>query len=296
MSKIDLNQINSTLIVGGDSTIGKSLLSAFETSRHSCWYTTRHRSKLSERCLFLDLSDNVNYWLMPPEPVKTAIFCAAITSHEQCQNDPELSWRVNVSGTVTLATRLVEAGVFVVFLSGTAVFNGESPFYRPFDPLSPNTEYGRQKAEAEDQLLKLGDNIAIVRFSKVITPEMPLIKGWIRDLKAGKVIHPFSDMVISPVPIKFAVAVLQEIAVKQVPGIIQVSANQDVTYADLARHIALKLGSDEKLVQPVSYLDVGIKVAARNTTLDSGRLCELGMLTPDIWTSVDKTFEGSFLP
>lgn len=285
----------STLIVGGDSAIGVSLVEAFETNRKPIWQTTRHPAKVNDRCLFLDLSDNVDYWQLPSSPIKTAIICAAVTSQEHCRIDPEFSWHVNVRGTVALASRLVESGTFVIFLSSNSVFNGETPFARPTDPVSPQTEYGRQKAVAEEQLLKLGDNIAIVRFSKVITPEMQLVKGWIGDLKVGKVIHPFSDMVIAPVPVAFTVAVLREVAIKQVPGIIQVSAKQDVTYADLARHIALKLGSDDELVKPISYRDVGLTYAARNTTLDTNRLNELGMLPPDVWTSVDETFELSRL-
>jgi dTDP-4-dehydrorhamnose reductase len=288
---MDIKQNNSTLIVGGDSTIGGRLVAAFEDDCNPIWQTTRHHTKVNDKCLFLDLSDDMNCWHLKHESFKTSIFCAAITSHEQCQLDSELSWHVNVKGTVALATRMAEAGTFVIFISSNAVFNGESPFVRPNDPVTPQTEYGRQKAEAEEQLLKLGDKVAIVRFSKVITPEMPLISRWIRDLKAGIVIHPFIDMVIAPVPIAFAVAVLREVAVKQVSGIIQVSSNQDVTYAVLARHITLKLGVNEELVKPISYKDVGLTYAARNTTLDTSRLYELGLLPPDIWTGVDDTFE-----
>ena len=198
---MDIKQNNSTLIVGGDSTIGGRLVAAFEDDCNPIWQTTRHHTKVNDKCLFLDLSDDMNCWHLKHESFKTSIFCAAITSHEQCQLDSELSWHVNVKGTVALATRMAEAGTFVIFISSNAVFNGESPFVRPNDPVTPQTEYGRQKAEAEEQLLKLGDKVAIVRFSKVITPEMPLISRWIRDLKAGIVIHPFIDMVIAPVPI-----------------------------------------------------------------------------------------------
>ena len=278
------------LIVGGDSTIGSELTTLFEAEGNPTLSTTCFHSNVNDKCLFLDLSDDMDNWPMPPEPIKTAIICAAVTSQEQCQLNPDYSWRVNVGGTVALATRMVEAGAFVIFLSSNAVFNGESPFASPDDPVTPQTEYGRQKAEAEDKLLKLGDKVAIVRFSKVIFPEIPLIKGWIRNLKAGNIIHPFSDMVIAPVPVAFAVSVLREVAISQTPGIIQVSAQQEVTYADLARHIAQRLGSDEGLVKPISYKDNGITSAPRNTTLDTSRLADFDKLPPEIWMGVDKTF------
>ena len=285
-----LFSLNNVLIVGGDSTIGSGLVSVLEAGENPIFSTTFFHNNVNDRCLFLDLSEDVENWPLPPVPIKTAIICAAITSQDQCQLNTEYSWSVNVGGTVALATRLVESGAFVIFLSSNAVFNGDSPFAKHTDIVSPQNEYGRQKAEAEVQLLRLGDNVAIVRFSKVVPPTMPLITGWIRDLKAGKVIHPFSDMVISPVPVVFAVSVLCEVALKQVSGIIQVSATKDVTYGDLARHIAIKLGCEEELVKPISYRDVGFSYASLNTTLDSSRLSELGLRSPDVWTSVDETF------
>jgi len=288
---LNIRQTNSTLIVGGDSTIGGILAEAYEVDSKPVWKTTRHRNKVNKRCLFLDLFDDLNSWHLPHELIRTAIFCAAVTSHEECRLNPELSWRVNVRSTVALATRMVEAGVFVVFLSSNAVFNGDSAHACSTDQPTAITEYGRQKAEAERQLIKLGDRVAIVRFSKVITPKMPLIKDWIRNLKTGNVIHPFLDMMISPVPVTFATSVLSEIALKQIPGIFQVSAKQDITYANLAGYIADKLNVNDELVQPISYRDVGFTDVARNTTLDSSGLTVLGLQPPDVFTGVDETFE-----
>ena len=279
------------LIVGSDSTIGRSLLAFYEKFNMPIWCTTRHRDKVNGRCLFLDLSDDMADWPLPPTPIKTAIFCAAVTSQERCQIDPEFSYNVNVRGTVALAKRLVENGVFVIYLSSNAVFNGEIPFTKPSDSVTPKTEYGRQKVEAENQLLKSGNKVAIVRLSKVITPEMPLIKSWIRDLMAEKVIHPFNDMKISPVPVGFAVSVFHEIALRQLPGIFHISAKEDVAYSKMALYIALKLGFDEKLIQPISFQDIHQTFVPRNTTLDSSRLSELGMFPPDVWTGLRDTFE-----
>jgi len=282
--------MNDVLIVGGDSTIGSRLVAFFEADGNSVLSTTCFQSNVNERCLFLDLSDDMKHWPILPHSIKTVIICAAITSQEQCANDPEFSRRVNVKGSVALATLMVKAGAFVVFLSSNAVFNGNKAFAKSFDPVDPQNEYGRQKAEAEDQLLKFGSKVAIVRFSKVITPEMPLLKCWIKELKAGNVIHPFSDMVISPVPISLAVSVIQKITKRQIPGIFQLSSSQDVTYSDLATHIALKLNFNKKLIHPISFRETGITYAPKNTTLDCSRLSELDILIPNIWSGVDETF------
>jgi dTDP-4-dehydrorhamnose reductase len=274
------NKNDSVLIVGADGTIGRSLAAAFEAAGKTVWQTTRHRDWVGGQRIFLDLSQDVAHWPLPPAPISTAIFCAAVTSLESCRLDPESSRRVNVVGTIALAKRLVEAGTFVVFLSTNLVFDGETPFVKPTDPVNPRTEYGRQKAEAEAQLLAWEEQIAIVRFSKILSPDMPLFQGWIRDLKAGKVIHPFSDMVMAPVSLAFAVKVLLEDTERQVQGIFHVSAKQDVSYAATAHYIARKLGVEIKLVQPISYREAGLTFAPSNTSLDSSRLVDLGLRAP----------------
>jgi len=275
------NKNGSLLIVGADGTIGRSLVAAFEAAGKTVWQTTRHRNQLGDQRIFLDLSQDVAHWQLPPVPIRTAIFCAATTSLERCQLDPESSRQVNVVGTITLAKRLVEAEVFVVFLSTNLVFDGKTPFAKPTDTVNPQTEYGRQKAEAESKLLAWGEQVAVVRFSKVLSPEMSLFQGWIRDLKDGKVIHPFSDMVMVPISLAFAVKVLLEVKERRLPGIFQMSAKQNVSYVAAAQHIARKLGVDTELVQPISYREAGLAFVPLNTSVDSSRLADLGLRAPN---------------
>jgi hypothetical protein len=67
------------------------------------------------------------------------------------------------------------------------VFDGLSSFSKIDQPLNPKTEYGKQKAEAEKQLLSLGKSITVVRFTKIIGFEMTLLKDWIRTLKSNEI-------------------------------------------------------------------------------------------------------------
>ena len=74
------------------------------------------------------------------------------------------------------------------------------------------------------------------------------------------------------------------------PGVIHVSATQDVSYAEVAQHIAFKLGADEMLVQPVSCRKVGQTFAPEYTTLDTSRLSEIGKLAQGPWEAINQTF------
>ncbi len=263
-------------------------MSAFQAAGKPVLQTTRHRDLVNEQRIYLDLSEDISKWTLPSALVRTVIICAAVTSQEKCRLDPEYSRRVNVESTVALAKRLADSGIFVIFPSTNLVFDGKKSFAKANARLNPQTEYGRQKAEAESQLMKLGDLVSIVRLSKVLSPNMTLFQNWIRDLKTGKEIHPFSDMVMSPVPLSFAVDVLLKVEEKKVSGIMQVSALEDISYAEAAKQIARKMGLDEKLINPVSYQESGIGFAPMHTTLDVSRLnSELGMTPPDVHETVE---------
>lgn len=282
---------SSILIVGGDSSIGQSLKHALEGGGQRVLETTRHTLKVSATKLFLDLSQDERNWTLPPIPAKTAVICAAITSLEKCQTIAESSRLVNVANTVALAKRLLDSGTFVIFLSSNAVFDGETPFAKSSSPVNSQTEYGRQKSETEKKLLALDDRVAIVRLSKVITPNMPLFLGWIRQLRQGKVIHPILNMVMSPVWVGCVVEVLKMLSDKQLSMLVHFSANQDITYYETASYLAIKLGLDQDLISPISSADKGIHAPPKFTTLDCSEMEGLGYDAPTPLEALDRFLE-----
>jgi dTDP-4-dehydrorhamnose reductase len=219
-----------------------------------------------------------------------AYLCAAVAALRDCRNEPERTAKVNVRNTVALAKTLAANGTRIVFPSTSLVFDGSHPFARADEPVCPRTEYGRQKAEAERQLLALGELTCIVRLTKVIGPEMPLLKGWVDALQKGEAIHPFSDVVMSPLSLPFVAEVLCRTAESGVSGIVQVSGNTDITYEQAARYVAGRIGAKEDLVQPVESGNSGtnLEFVPSHTTLDTSRLSGvLGLATPDVWPALD---------
>src|SRR5437764_879665 len=97
--------------------------------------------------------------------------------------------------------KVSERAVLIVGADG--VFDGQHPHRLPTDPVSPVTEYGRQKAEVERHLLTMDAPAAVVRLTKVLQPGFPLLRGWVDALKIGEPILPFSDMVMAPVTLAF---------------------------------------------------------------------------------------------
>lgn len=255
------------LIVGADGVIGsalaKRLPNAAQTSRRN----------LKGYALSLDLARDPATWQLP-DAVSVAFLCAARCSIQDCRANPVETRLVNVTRTVQLVERLAARGAFVVFLSTNQVFDGSIPFRRASDATCPLTEYGRQKAEAERAVLALGG--AVVRFTKVIAGASPLFQLWIDSLRAGQPVEAFVDMMFAPVPMNAAVDALVAVATKRVRGIVQVSGECDISYADAA-----KLLGDPGLVRPIGITSRGISpdAAPKHTTLAPSAL---GILVPPV--------------
>lgn len=282
-----------SLVIGSDGLIGRHLADHLITKSETVIRTSRKSEALTNEMVFLDLSHDISNWVLPCH-ASTAYICAAETKLDKCRKQPVQTMAVNVHNTVALAEKLAADGTFVVFLSTNRVYDGSVPYCGADNTLCPATEYGRQKAEAENGLLRLGDKAAVVRLTKIAETDMPLFRSWIEALDRGEVIHPFTDMVISPVPLSFAVDVLQLVAELRLPGIMQVSGNKDITYAETACRIAQRMGADPALVQPVMSGDSGLyfEDVPAHSTLDTTRLkSDTGIEPPDVLSTIDRMID-----
>jgi dTDP-4-dehydrorhamnose reductase len=283
----------SLLIVGGDSTLGRALVERLK-SDHMHFLATTRRSKIGNRKHnYFDLSNDISDWHPPSTNISVAVICAAITSLQRSDLAPEETKLVNVTNTLELCERLTAKGAFVLYPSTNLVYDGSVPKRDARDHICPTTEYGRQKAEVEQQLLAYGELACVVRFTKILSQDLPLFRGWIESLQSGNVIHPFSDMVMAPVGIDFAIEVLMSVIHSRLSGIVQVSASEDISYAEVASHFAMKLGVSEDLIQPISSTsrNLPLNEVPLHTTLDASRLrSDIGFEPPDVWATVDSVF------
>jgi len=277
-----------SLVVGADGFVGRELSACLARLRRPALETTRRRPAAGPNACFLDLAGDIGQW-RPPRPVSVAYLCAAVTSIDECRRDPTRAFRVNVENTVALARSLAEADAFVVFPSTNLVYDGSAPCRNADEPPRPAAAYGRHKAEAERGLLALDRPVAVVRFTKLVARQFKLFQDWVSALRRGRAIHPFSDMVFAPLPLQFAVEALLGVAASRLSGILQVSGERDVTYAEAAEFIARELGADHALVQPVTAASAGLppESVPRHTTLSNDRLREeLNLSPPDVWATV----------
>jgi dTDP-4-dehydrorhamnose reductase len=280
------------MIIGGDGFLGHSIAKALREYGKRVITTSRKPQNLSDSCVYLDLTEDISSWEVPND-VDTAFICAAVTSIDQCRSHPEESRKINVENTINIASKLADKGTAIIFPSTNLVFDGLKPFCKVDGPICPLTEYGRQKSETETGLLTHEKNFAIARFTKIFGPETPLVLNWIEQLKRRIIIHPFSDIALAPVSIDFAVNAMIGIANRKSYGIWHISAKEDITYEELTRHLARRVGASQQYIQPIKAIDSGLAFESipKYTALDTCRLRkELGINPPSPFDTIDSIF------
>jgi dTDP-4-dehydrorhamnose reductase len=284
-----------SIVIGADGVVGGALLQALKRRGDIVYGTTRRSSRVTEFMQVVDLAaSNIDEVVLPAADI--AYFCAAITSFSECRNNPILAHKVNVTGPVSIAGRLVAAGTRVVLLSTSAVYDWRLPHVPATYPPCPTTVYGELKAEAEKAFAALGARASIVRFTKLLSPEFKLIIGWIEALSHRRSVVAFSDLHMAPISIDDAIAALLVVADDRGGGIFQVSGATDISYLEAARYLAVRLRADSELAIERRAIDARIppEEIIRFSSLDTLRLTSMtGWLPPDPYAVIDAVYGSS---
>jgi dTDP-4-dehydrorhamnose reductase len=281
------------LIVGANSEVGSAAARLIRARDGKVMTTTRRCSEASANSVHLDFECPIERFAIP-EGITAACICVAVARLAACAADPVGSARINVERTLALVDLLTARDVYTLFLSTNQVFNGNLPHMPAEAPTSPVSEYGRQKAETERALrarMASGAPIGMLRLAKVVSPGMALVDAWRRELTAGRSIRAFNDMTMAPVPVDIVVASIARLMEDRLPIVAQLTGPRDVTYVDIGRFVAERIGADPGLVDPVSALENGLPPGStpRNTTLDSSYLAgRYGLTVPDAFDVVGK--------
>lgn len=95
------------------------------------------------------------------------IHTAAIADTGLCERNPELSYEINVKGSINIAKACSLTNSKLVYLSSDQIFNGNTelgPYNENHIPTA-NTIYGKHKLKAEDELKGITDELWILRLT-----------------------------------------------------------------------------------------------------------------------------------
>jgi dTDP-4-dehydrorhamnose reductase len=129
------------------------------------------------------------------------IHCAALSRTKDCEQDPQLAYRINVEATAHLAR--LSKDIPFIFLSSGEVFDGKAGWYRETDDPNPINVYGQTKLEAEQRVLQ-NPGHTVVRIVLTAGTSLNGARSFVEEMsraaRSGKAMTLYGDEFRCPLP------------------------------------------------------------------------------------------------
>lgn len=220
------------LILGGDSLIGKALR---DTLGQDCFYTSRRSEK---SCIYFNLLDpDFTVFQSYLKDLDVVYFTAAVTRLADCQQDSQKSSVVNVENTINAIEYFTSFGIYCVFLSSTEVFSRSSPNCCEHSKTHPLSIYGKQKNQVEDYIRTSSHKHAcIIRMNKIWDGESSIFFSWYTSISRSLKPLVYGQKRVAPISLSTAVRYLISIRHLKPLGVLHLTTDHDVSYANLAKY------------------------------------------------------------
>jgi len=275
------------LIIGADGFIGGYLYCELAKTG-SVVGTTRNHRRVSKNLLLYDMSSNPLSFFEDPfrsESNKTAIICAAFSSINQCHEEYEVAYLVNVVNTIKTIAFLVENGYHVIFLSSDNVFDGKKGFYTEEDVPEPINDYGKMKHIVEEYLNNFPSDVCILRLCKVVgknNSPKDLFYNWKTEAQKKQTIRCVRDSFLSPVFIGDILSAIVTLSQKEATGIFHLGGAKRYNRTELCKlfldSVGIKANIEECSVSDIEIID-GWPI---DTSLVSEKIACIGLQTHNI--------------
>lgn len=264
-------------IIGASGFIGGHLLAKYRKTFPGSVGTAF--SKAREGLVPFDLREPDLQSLSLPTETRDLLIVSAMPNIAYCEQNPEQSVALNVTGTISLITQAVAAGLRPVFLSSDYVFSGREGAYADDADACPSTKYGMQKYAVEACLPALTDRYLVLRLSKIYGTQKgdgTLLDDFAKQLVAGKKIRAATDQVFSPTFVGDLVEAIVAVQKSGINGIVNLCAPIPWSRHAVAKEMAAALHADPDLVIPVSLHDFpGMENRPLNTSLANKKLSSI---------------------
>lgn len=188
------------------------------------------------------------------------INCAAYTAVDKAETETELAKKVNVEASRNLATEAAACGAFLIHVSTDYVFSGKNYLpYKEDDPISPQSVYGRTKADGEAEVLKYPNSIVLRTSWLYSSFGNNFVKTMLRLTKEREQLSVIFDQIGSPTYAGDLAKAIVEIVNYQEehetkPGIYHFSNEGVCSWYDFAKEIAELSGAKAKIT-PIESKD-----------------------------------------
>ncbi|MFW9829027.1 MAG: dTDP-4-dehydrorhamnose reductase [Candidatus Thorarchaeota archaeon] len=194
------------------------------------------------------------------------IDCSALHNVDYCETHQQETWEVNVEAPKFIAQVCKEMKLRFIYISTDYVFDGKTGNYNEHSKPNPLNFYGISKLKAEEEIVNISLNYAIVRTSLVYgwgpseaeglesssMKSTNFAKWTLRKLRLGESLNIVNDQFSTPTYVDHLVYSLLALAKLNRNGIFHIAGNQCTNRYEFTCKIADVFGLDRKLIIPVS--------------------------------------------
>jgi dTDP-4-dehydrorhamnose reductase len=186
---------------------------------------------------------------------EVVVHAATLTDVDECEENRELAWKINVEGTRNIAEAAKSSNAFLVYISTDYVFNGDTGNYKETDVPDPINYYGFTKLRAEGLVKELMGEYCIARASVIYgsTPAAGKINFalWLLNkLKKNEQTKIVADQWNSPTLNTNMAGMTLEIIERKLTGTFHLSGATRISRYDFAKKIAKTFNLDTNLISP----------------------------------------------
>ena len=210
--------------------------------------------------------DELLRWAAP----EVIVHCAAWTSVDGCEDDPDRAYAVNAESVRKLAA----ADARMIFISTDAVFGETGHPATEQTQTAPLNEYGRSKLAGESYMRSLGARGCVVRTTVVgrnVNRAKQSFAEWIvASVSAGRSITLFSDAMFTPIAATALADELEWIIAHPTPPVVHVAGAEAVSKLELGRRLCAALALGTEPIHPGTIVGFPFRAPrSADQTLDS---------------------------
>jgi len=171
---------------------------------------------------------------------------------DDAETDVERCFRENALGPEVLATACAARGVKLVTFSSDLVFGeGQASPFVESSQVRPLNQYGRSKVEAERRVLERLPSALVVRTGAFFGPwdEHNFVTLALGALSRGETFAAADDVVVSPTYVPDLVHASLDLLIDEASGVWHLTNAGEVTWAELARQAAERVGLNPRQVE-----------------------------------------------
>ncbi len=246
------------LITGANGLLGQKLVQLINSTTDNLLATGRgdNRNPANDRYSYrsMDIIDQASidaaFDAFQPDVV---IHTAAMTNVDECEQNKEVCWQMNVAAVEHLIKACKRTGAFLLHLSTDFIFDGSAgPYTEEAEP-NPLSYYGESKLAAEQLLEASTIDWAITRTVLVYGIAHDMSRSniilWVKkSLEEGKTINVVNDQWRTPTLAEDLAMGCYLIAKQKAKGIFNISGKDLLTPYEMAIQTADYFGLDKSFI------------------------------------------------